>query len=114
MAAVSWVTQCGGARDKRACSHMRMLGRLEIARGWNHSVKHIPGVQNTPAKGISRWPRSLLADKVRELTSSSEWYEQFIGTRASGSFAIVLQTKNIRSKHDESLWNIIMNEAEHG
>ena len=76
--------------------------------------KHIPGVQNTLADGISRWPRSLLADKVKELTNSSDWHERPIGTRGSRIFGIVLQTKNMHSKHDDSLWNIMMNEAEHG
>ena len=45
---------------------MRMLGRLEIKGGWDHTAKHIPGVLNTLADGISRWPRVILADKVRE------------------------------------------------
>ena len=31
MAALWWVTQCGVARDRRACLLMRMLGRLELA-----------------------------------------------------------------------------------
>ena len=114
MVAISWVTRCGGERDRRVSLLMRMCGRLEIAGGWNHTAKHIPGVQNTLADGISRWPGSLLADNVREVTNSSDWYEQPSGTRGSGIFYIVLQTKNIRSKHDESLWNIMMNEAEHG
>ena len=29
-AAVSWISRCGGAREKRECLLMRMLGRLEI------------------------------------------------------------------------------------
>ena len=53
VAAVTWVNRCGEARDKRACLLMRMLGRLEIKSGWSHDVKHIPGVQNTLADGIS-------------------------------------------------------------
>ena len=53
---------------------MRMLGRLELEGGWNHTAKHIPGVRNTMADDISRSPRLLLADKVRELTNSSDWY----------------------------------------
>ena len=32
-AAVSWISRCGGARDKRACLLMRMLGCLEIKGG---------------------------------------------------------------------------------
>ena len=106
-AAVSWISRCGGARDKRACLLMRMLGRLEIKGGWNHTAKHIPGVQNTLADGISRWPRSVLADKVRELTNSDEWSEQDIGERGKGIFDTVLQTKNILSMHDDLLWNLM-------
>lgn len=112
MAAVSWVCRSGGATDKRACLLMRMLGRLELAGGWNHTAKHIPGAQNVLADGISRWPRQILADKVRELTHSSEWYEQPIGRRGSGIFDVVLQTKNILTKHDDILWNLMMNDAE--
>ena len=144
------VTRCGGARDKRACILMRMLGRLELAGGWNHTAKHIADVQNILADGISRWPRStladkvkeqtdssdryeqnmgvqniladgipwwpgsILADKVREQTDSSDWYEQNTERSGSGIFDIVLQTKNIRSQHDDMLWNLTRNEAEHG
>ena len=81
--AVSWISPCGGVRDKRACLlMMRMLGRLEIKGGCNHTAKHIPGVRNTLADGIiSRWPRVIRADKVRELTNSDDWSEQDIGTR---------------------------------
>ena len=42
----------------------------------------------------------MLADKVGELTPSSDWREQSIGPRGSGSFASLLQTKNILTKHD--------------
>ena len=102
----------GGDRQQGVCLLMRMLERLELAGRWNHTAKHIPGVQNTLADGISRWPRAILADKVRELTHSSEWLEQSIGRRGSGIFDIVLQTKNILTKHDDILWNLMMNEAE--
>ena len=111
---VSWVTRCGGARDKRACLLMRMLGRLELAGRWNHTAKHIPGIQNTLADGIPRWPKSILEDKVREQTNSSDWYDQTIGTRGSGIFNIVLHTENIHSQHDDLVWSLVMNEAERG
>ena len=84
---------------------MRMLGRLKIKGGWNHTAKHIPGLRNTLADGISRWPRALLADKVRELTNSDDWSEQDIGTRGKGIFDTVLQTKNILSKDDDCQHN---------
>ena len=61
-----------GARDKRACLLMRMLGRLEIEGGWNRTAKRIPRVRNTLDGGISRWRRVILADKIRELTNSDD------------------------------------------
>ena len=105
--AVSWVSRCGGARDKRAGLLMRMLGRLEIKGGWNHTAKHIPGVRNTLADGISRWPRVILADKVRELINFDDWSELDFGTRGEGIFDTVLQTREILSKHDDCLWDIM-------
>ena len=67
-----------------------MLGRLEPAGGWSHTAKHIPVVQDTfLADGFSRWPREMLAGKVRELTHSSDSREQSIGPRGSGGFNIV-------------------------
>ena len=54
VAAVSWVSPCGGERDKRAGLLMRMLGRLEIKGRWSHIAKHISDVENTLAAGISR------------------------------------------------------------
>ena len=50
--AISWFTRCGGARDKRACLLMRMIGRLDLTEGWNHTAKYIAGVQNILADGI--------------------------------------------------------------
>ena len=91
---------------------MRMLRRLEIKRGWNPTEKHSPGVQNTLADDISRWPRLVLADKVRALTNSNVGSEHDTGSRGSGIFDLVLQTQNILSKHDDILLNVMMNSAE--
>ena len=107
VAAVSWVSRCGGARDKRAGLLMRMLGRLEIKGRWSHIAKHTPGVKNTLADGISRWPRAALGSKVRELTNSNDWSEREIGKRGADIFNIVLPTKNIVNLHDELLWNLM-------
>ena len=106
-AAVTWANRCGGARDKRAGLMMRMLGRLEIQGGWRYDAKHIPGVQNTLADGISRWPRSELADRVRQLTNTDDLSEQSIGARGERLCEIVLQTKNIAPRHDNMLWEIM-------
>ena len=78
MAAVTWSNRCGGARDKRACLMMRMLGRLEISGEWSYEA-NLPGVKNTLADGISRWPRSELADRVRQFTNTNDWREIPLG-----------------------------------
>ena len=107
VAAVTWSNRCGGARDKRACLMMRMLGRLEISGGWGYNAKHIPGVKNTLADGISRWPRSQLAEKVRQLTNTDGWRERDLGVRGERLCQVVLQTKNIRPHHDHMLWTLM-------
>ena len=75
--------------------------------GFEVRCKHIPGVQNTLADGISRWPRSELADRVRQLMNTDDCYEQTIGARGERLCEIVLQTKNIASRHDNMLWEIM-------
>ena len=85
-AAVTWANRCGGARDKRAGLMMRMHGRLKIQGGWRYDAKHILGVQNTLlADDISRWPRSELADRGRQLTNTADWSEQSIGREGNAS-----------------------------
>lgn len=62
MAAVSWVSRYGGARDEKACLFiMRIFGRLELEGGWILAAKYIPGVHNTLEDGISRSTRTFLA-----------------------------------------------------
>ena len=104
MAAVSWVSRSGGATDKRACLLMRMLGRLEPAGGWNHTAKHIPGVQITLADGISRWPREMLADKVKEINHASDWRKQSIGPRGSGIFILYYSRQRTSSQNTTTFY----------
>lgn len=52
MAAAMWVKTCGGARDRRVCLVMRILGRLEIKGCWRVMAKHEPGVR---AKHFGGW-----------------------------------------------------------
>ena len=75
---VSWVNRCGGSCDKRASLAMRLLSRLEITSGWSHAPKHIPGVKNVIADGISTWPKNEIASNLRSLVTE-EWKEQDIG-----------------------------------
>ena len=68
VSAVSWVNPRGGSRDRRAGILMRMLGRMEIESGWCQVAKHIPGVENRLADGISTWPEEEIQNNVNRLT----------------------------------------------
>ena len=63
MSAVHWVNKCRGAKEPRSGALMRMMGALEMRNGWQFRAKHIKGVTNTLADGISRWDRADIAGK---------------------------------------------------
>ena len=56
VAAVTWVNRCGGARDKRACLLMKMLGRLEIKGGWPRRKSHPRGAEHLGGRYIALAP----------------------------------------------------------
>lgn len=49
---VTWVNRCRGSWTKTAGLLKKMLGRLEIAGGWN-TTEYIPGVTNSLADGFA-------------------------------------------------------------
>ena len=73
---VSWVNRYGGSRDRRAGILMRMVGRMEIGSGWCQVAKHIPGVENRLADGISRWTEEEIHNNVNRLTEEQGWKRQ--------------------------------------
>lgn len=92
MSAVAWAYSCGGARDKRfVLLMMRTLSRVEVSSGWSHVAKHISGIKNTLADGTSRWPRPVVAKKVKALTNDNKWAEQPLRTRGARNFETVLK-----------------------
>lgn len=54
--AIHWVNECRGGREPQSGALMRLLGVLEMVGSWHFSAQHVPGVINTLAVGISRWP----------------------------------------------------------
>ena len=57
MSAVHWVGKCRGGTEPRSGALMRMRGCLEMRSGWCFRVKHVKGISNTLADGISQWER---------------------------------------------------------
>ena len=92
VSAVSGVNKCGGAKDRRAGLLMRLLGRMEITGGWCHIAKHIPGLDNTLADGISRWPEDKVHENGTILTNDDGWKEENIQAHGRKIFSLLLQT----------------------
>ena len=86
VSAVSWLNRCRGASDKRAALVMRNMGGLEITRGWSHKAKHIPGVLNVSADGISRWQPDQIAEKLRSHMNEGNWRQVQLTRMASSLF----------------------------
>jgi len=107
VSAVSWVNRCGGSRDRRAGLLMRLLGRLEIESGWCHIAKHIPGVANTLADGISRWPEEQIKMNICKLTNDENWRQQDLGDRGKEIFEKVLQAQLPTHRLDDEMWSIM-------
>ena len=104
VSAVSWVNRCGGSRDRRAGLLMRLLGRMEIASGWCHVAKHIPGVENTLADGISRWEENTIQDNVTRLTQDHQWNRIELGGAGTLLVDTVLQPTLPAQSLDEYMW----------
>ncbi len=82
MSAVHWVNKCRGAKEPRSGALMRMMGVLEMRNGWRFRAKHIKGVANTLADGISRWDRADIASNLHSFRPDICWQEQRLGQEA--------------------------------
>ena len=108
VSAVSWTNRCGGSRDRRASMLMRLMGRMEIACGWCHVAKHIPGRENTLADGISRWDEDKVAANVEKLTKESGWKQVDIGDGGRSLFEILLRRTFPKQSVDDQTWGIML------
>ena len=53
LSAVHWDNHCGGGNEPRSGTLMRILGCLETGSGWCFQAKHVKGMANTTADGLS-------------------------------------------------------------
>ena len=77
--AVHWVNRCRGGREPRAGALMRILGCLEMRSGWCFRAKHVRGVANVLADGVSRQDRPTIAPNLHALRPDIEWQEKRLG-----------------------------------
>ena len=104
---VSWVNRYGGSRDRRAGILMRMVGRMEIGSGWCQVAKHIPGVENRLADGISRWTEEEIKNPVDRLTQGQGWKRQEL---AGGNTVLdkILNLNLPKERLDDHLWSLLI------
>ena len=81
---VHWVNRCRGGREPRSGAVMRMMGCLEMRSGWCFRAKHVKGVANTLADGISRWDRDSISAKLTAFRPDVNWQEKILGEAGIG------------------------------
>ena len=96
--AVAWVHKCGGTYDPRAAALMRILGCLEMVGGWCFEAKHIAGVANTVAGGISRWPRGEISERLIAERPDIAWQEIHVGESAGALCFEILREYSRKSE----------------
>lgn len=79
MSAVHWCNQCRGAREPRSGALMRMMGCLEMRSGWCFRARHVKGISNTLADGISRWDHDRIAPNLHAFRPDIQWQVQELG-----------------------------------
>ncbi|CAB1102718.1 unnamed protein product [Ectocarpus sp. CCAP 1310/34] len=95
MSAVHWVNKCRGAKEPRSGTLMRMLGCLEMRSEWRFRAKHIKGVANTLADGISRWKHDEIASNLHSYRPDIRWQEQHLGQEALDiTFAVLASSSS--------------------
>ena len=84
---------------------MRMLGRMEIERGQRQVAKHIPGVENRLADGISRWPEEEMKNNVNPLTQEQGWKREEL---TGGNIVLdgILNLNLPKERIDDHLWSL--------
>ena len=78
-AAVQWVRRCRGGKEPRSGALMRFLGVLELSSGWHFDAKHVRGIFNVAADGISRWDRASVLLNLRSVRPDVPWQVRDLG-----------------------------------
>ena len=78
-AAVQWVRRCRGGKEPRSGALMPLIGVLELSSGWHFDAKHVRGIFNVAADGISRWDRSSVSLNLCSVRPDVPWQARDLG-----------------------------------
>jgi len=84
-AAVTWVKRCrgGGKKQARVGALMRMMGALEGRGRWCFQARHVRGVDNRLADGLTRWREEQIPEKLNAECPEIAWQVQELGSGSS-------------------------------
>ena len=99
-AAVEWVRRCRGGKEPRSGALMRLLGVLELSSRWHFDAKHVRGIANVAADGISRWDRASILVNLRAVRPELPWQERDLGATGISLCTSVLASNSC----DTPLW----------
>ena len=80
---VHWVNRCRGSREPWSGAVMRMMDCLEMRSGWHFRAKHVKGMANTLADGLSRWDMTPFPPNSPH-SADVNWQEQILGKAGIG------------------------------
>lgn len=107
-ASVAWIERCRGGREPRSGALMRMLGAIEVSSGWLFQSSHVPGVLNSLADGISRWPAADVYDNLCAAAPHVRWQEVELNRAGREMCSTVLgpasSASHLRERLNELTW----------
>ena len=80
---VHWVNRSRGSREPWSGAVMRMMGCLEMRSGWYFRAKHVKGMTNTLADGLSRYDVIPFPPNSPH-SADVNWQEQILGKAGIG------------------------------
>ena len=73
---------------------MRTFQVLEMRNEWRFRAKHVRGIANTLADGISRWKRDEINSRLHVFRLDVRWQEQHLGQEAVDITSAVLASSS--------------------
>lgn len=77
--AAKWLNRCRGGGEPRLRALVRLLDVLELAGGWIFRARHVAGILNEVANGISCWERLRVQLNLASLRLDVRWRMQDAG-----------------------------------
>ena len=89
--AVQWVKNCKeGKGEVTSGGMMTILEVLEKIGGWCFQAKHVSGVENELADGITRWKEDEIQSRLTKECPAFPWQAQELGPEGGGKCSEIL------------------------